>query len=574
MAKKILFTGALALFVFSSFFSGADVQNKNLHKPYTTTFSDSIIAITDVFTEQTSFYDLVSNAVPQHIVQQSWDTIHLVFMKNLTPGIPSADRRVVYVVSTDGGANWTDLGSVFGNYSSGYPYIDLLTDGRAVIGAHTELVGYPAHSVIAVDSAPLAGTFNICDPNLMPGSGVGVWPRLVTTPTGEIPCIASINSSITPNTYTNILTSINNCTFSGWLPGSDIHNAERYAIARASNGKIGIAYIRNDFIIANTGDVRFIESTDNGVTWSPPITIYNAQPNSSNFLGAGSGIDLIYEGNIPKVVFDLVWQTGQGIGFPNLCSKVMFWSPDVNGGNPFAVADSTNTPCFSAEGPNDGFTPICKGTIGKSKDNSFLFCTYNVSRFETWPPIGGNHYFDCYIAWSNDGGATWEGRQRLTNYAGPLRDCRYPNLAPESEQNYSLNVITADLEYLSDSIPGFTITGAGESPAQQHFIRVQAQITGVNNNQNNLPLNYELLQNYPNPFNPVTTIKYQLPKPAYVKLNVYDARGKEITKLVNENKSAGSYEVKWNAEAYPSGVYFYELRGGDYSAAKKMVLIK
>jgi hypothetical protein len=259
----------------------------------------------------------------------------------------------------------------------------------------------------------------------------------------------------------------------------------------------------------------------------------------------------------------------------------MFWSPDINGGNPVIVADSTNTPWHSAEGPNDGFTPIFRGSIGKMRGyNHAFFCTYNVSRAETFPALTGNHYFDVYLAWSLDSGATWQGRQRLTNYFGPLKDCRFPNLAPESYWDFNYyNSITADIEYLSDSIPGFSISGAEESSARQHYLRVQVQITGVNNNQNNFPINYELLQNYQNPFNPVTIIKYLLPKPPFFKLTVYDALGKEIKVLVNENVWTADNKVSFDGKGLASGVYFYKLEISDgnkvlYSQSKKMVLLK
>ena len=73
------------------------------------------------------------------------------------------------------------------------------------------------------------------------------------------------------------------------------------------------------------------------------------------------------------------------------------------------------------------------------------------------------------------------------------------------------------------------------------------------------PDNYVLKQNYPNPFNSVTTIKYELPQPAFVKLIVYDVLGREVTRLVNEEKPAGKYSVQFDAGNLSSGVYFYKI---------------
>jgi photosystem II stability/assembly factor-like uncharacterized protein len=82
------------------------------------------------------------------------------------------------------------------------------------------------------------------------------------------------------------------------------------------------------------------------------------------------------------------------------------------------------------------------------------------------------------------------------------------------------------------------------------------------------------LQNYPNPFNPSTVINFTLPEQSEVELKVYDVLGNEIITLVNEEKSAGSYEVEWNASNLPSGVYIYQLRAGINTQIKKMLLLK
>ena len=82
---------------------------------------------------------------------------------------------------------------------------------------------------------------------------------------------------------------------------------------------------------------------------------------------------------------------------------------------------------------------------------------------------------------------------------------------------------------------------------------------GVKENSN-LPFGYKLSQNYPNPFNPSTKIEYQVANAGLVSLKVYDVLGKEIATLINEVKSAGSYEVNFNAAGLASGIYFYRLQ--------------
>ena len=89
-----------------------------------------------------------------------------------------------------------------------------------------------------------------------------------------------------------------------------------------------------------------------------------------------------------------------------------------------------------------------------------------------------------------------------------------------------------------------------------------------------IPEKFTLDQNYPNPFNPTTTIKFNIPKNAYVKLAVYDILGREVAKLVNNQLTAGTYNYELNGTKLSSGVYFYTLEAGDFVNTKKMVLIK
>jgi len=89
-----------------------------------------------------------------------------------------------------------------------------------------------------------------------------------------------------------------------------------------------------------------------------------------------------------------------------------------------------------------------------------------------------------------------------------------------------------------------------------------------------IPTEYYLSQNYPNPFNPNTKIRYSVSQYSNVVIKVFDILGNEIETLVNEEKLIGTYEVTWYAEKLSSGVYFYQLRAGDYFDTKKMILLK
>jgi hypothetical protein len=97
---------------------------------------------------------------------------------------------------------------------------------------------------------------------------------------------------------------------------------------------------------------------------------------------------------------------------------------------------------------------------------------------------------------------------------------------------------------------------------------------GVNEVVAQVPLKYSLHQNYPNPFNPSTSFTYELSKAGLVSVKVFDLLGREVATLVNEFKPAGSYPAIWNASGFGSGVYFYKMQSGSFTATKKMILMK
>ncbi|TAL62649.1 MAG: T9SS type A sorting domain-containing protein [Bacteroidetes bacterium] len=96
----------------------------------------------------------------------------------------------------------------------------------------------------------------------------------------------------------------------------------------------------------------------------------------------------------------------------------------------------------------------------------------------------------------------------------------------------------------------------------------------VINENNNSTINFELNQNFPNPFNPVTTINFQVHVKSFVSLKIFDILGREVAKLVNEEKQQGKYSVEFNGSKLSSGVYLYELKAGYFRSVKKMTMMK
>jgi hypothetical protein len=101
-----------------------------------------------------------------------------------------------------------------------------------------------------------------------------------------------------------------------------------------------------------------------------------------------------------------------------------------------------------------------------------------------------------------------------------------------------------------------------------------AMPVGINQISSEVPQNFSLSQNYPNPFNPTTQIEFKIANSGYVKLAVFDALGREVETLVNQELSPGTYQADFDGSNLPSGAYYYKLESGAFTETKKMVLIK
>ncbi len=145
--------------------------------------------------------------------------------------------------------------------------------------------------------------------------------------------------------------------------------------------------------------------------------------------------------------------------------------------------------------------------------------------------------------------------------------------------NIQLMQIIPELKLLKLSV--YTGTPAyNATPYYYNLDTLFNTATGIHSPDPQIASEFLLLNNYPNPFNPSTKINYQIPTIndqtalTEVSLKVYDILGRDIATLVNESKSAGSHTVEFNASGLPGGIYFYELRVGEFREVKKMSLLR
>ncbi len=167
---------------------------------------------------------------------------------------------------------------------------------------------------------------------------------------------------------------------------------------------------------------------------------------------------------------------------------------------------------------------------------------------------------------------------RIVEYMGIIPvDNRKGYYAYSAKHNFWGYLYTND--YKSEYV-GENIACIRDNATKTLFAFYPDAVVGINEEViNSQPLRFELQQNYPNPFNPSTTIRFELPFSGLVTLKIYDVLGNEIVKLVDEELVAGKHEVEFNSHSVEvrnlsSGVYFYQLRAGDFVETKKMILLK
>jgi len=164
-----------------------------------------------------------------------------------------------------------------------------------------------------------------------------------------------------------------------------------------------------------------------------------------------------------------------------------------------------------------------------------------------------------------DFGAVWSNGIWTAEIARDLQNGNNDDVQFDPQNNYTFEVALFD-----NSRHGY------EHRTSQRYLLRFGPITGIERDVLALPASYNLKQNFPNPFNPSTMIRFDLPVTSSVSLTVYDALGRIVTRLIHgERMEAGSHAVRFEAAtSIPSGVYFYRLDSGSFSAVGKMILLR
>ncbi len=523
-------------------------------------------------TDAKTGYDLQSNGS----TQQVWvdlnnpDFLHAVFT-NSQESVTWGDRTCLYFGSTDAGVSWFELGPVPNTTRCGFPAVYGDANGSAVITNHNAVFTTTIATVM-IDNSPFEYNFTNYDPSPQPVDGAAIWPRH-TVSNGKVIMAASQNG---PDSFFVNVLDPSVPSFLGYL-GIDGEQAEQYAFAVSDGGIVGLAY-NGQPTNSQDGDVYYIESTDDGMTWSPPTLVWARDHGSDTTMGAIRGVALNFYEENPVVAWETCQQIfSAGNFFPGLPSNIMLWGPHINGGVAVIAADSNNVPYAPILGTNDVMVPICRPVLGRSQMHDYLFMAFTVATEDVYPSPDTTSYTAGYFMYSMDGGITWSDPEKFTPDGPPIMDWRYPSIVDVSPTNpLDDDAITVHIVVQGDTIPGSTVNTAGMPvgvTAQYYHFSTEITVQ-TGDVEPGVVSNFSLEQNYPNPFNPSTQINYTVAEKSNVTLKVFDVLGTEVATLVNSNQDAGVYDVNFDASSLASGMYIYTLKAGNFTSSKKMMLLK
>jgi photosystem II stability/assembly factor-like uncharacterized protein len=509
--------------------------------------------------------DVVNNSL--------WEILHLQFTNNIK--MTGTDSGVLYVVSggskliahsTDYGVNWNYI-----NLGDHYPDVSI------------EGIAFKNNIIIVLSS----GSFPLYRST---DNGITWIASVNNLPGGDIGSIITSNENFLISTYgSGIFKSIDGEEWSGINNGISEVNFN------------GLARIRKSIIGATwgLGVLKFDDEFKRWEEMNEGLTSHKtgALLQSSDYTLYLSAIDGLYK----RGIYDIEWKRITSLDrrywyiyidhYDRIFAHNQFnvyvssdhgdtWNSILNGMSLSAVSVSPKGYLFvSALNPprlyrstNDGVT----WNIVHQNESSFK------------PPIAGKEgvlfiAVASGILKSMDQGTTWQ------LYPVSFTNKYAQRMYTDNNGKYFIATQDQGLYFSDDECKNWSsVSGNLSGSTVWDILFTENQVilgssrgiwknkTGVlvSSDEKSYSNSYALFQNYPNPFNPSTTIKYMLGKPGRVTISIYDILGKEVIKLIDEDKPGGEFQVNWNGSSYPSGIYFLKMESEDFRETKKIILIK
>lgn len=336
------------------------------------------------------------------------------------------------------------------------------------------------------------------------------------------------------------------------------HYSQGCDIACGPNGEVYVCWAAPLSSGAFTEDfLGFAKSTNGGVSWTVTDNAYDMNGiRSTSFNGWGVRVN-----SFPRIAVDrsggsrngwiYVVSTDRNLA-PSGTDADVILHYSSNGGTSWSSGIRVNTDALN-NGKVQFFPAISVDNQGGV--NVVFYDNRN------YPSVGDS--CETFLARSVDGGTTW------TNFV--VSDHRWKVKGEAGLGNYMGDYI--GITSGNNKVWPFWFDDKTGS-MQAWTCQVTLDPVGITHNNNEIPKQYSLEQNFPNPFNPSTSISFSLPKAGVVTLEVYDASGRKVSTLVNEEMEAGNFKYEYNAGNLSSGVYFYKLSSNDFTETKKMILVK
>jgi hypothetical protein len=551
-----------------------------------------------------TWYDYASNNVSGRMIAHSQNGIHCVFMKIFPTS--TSERYVTYDYYDNG------LGIFFGNASvtetrrTGW--------GRVINGKNNE-------AIISLHADPSELYFDAGE------AGYSFTSKLAISPLGVFAGFGVHGDSI-------VFVSLHNNTAGTiWMPGNnefkystdygatwsdganippqaitvEFSDLERMPQFNPTNpAEIGLGAAWSEDASASAGGwLIYAKTTDWGTNWQVDDYWYDDISVTSSPFGNNTQyvienftqMNYLYssDGN-----FHTVYGAVQGVRDSSTSTAIDYWPIlhwDSNSGTFSEVTtldysapnDAATMTAMSASRPGNGlgnaYPHLAEGPNGtlvciwQQWERNPIDSTVVLINATTGGGTGTLPIFatDIWAAYSNDGGATWQGQTKI---AGTSNESDvYPNMTRDATRVG--DSLYLDLLYMWDtnasaSLAGFS-TQTDPSECIWYYERVAIYApppTGINDGGNAVADRFSLSQNYPNPFNPSTTISFNVQKRAKVTLNIFNTLGQKVATLLNGEVNPGAHEVEFSGNDLTSGIYFYQLTVDNFKRTKKMVLMK
>jgi photosystem II stability/assembly factor-like uncharacterized protein len=367
----------------------------------------------------------------------------------------------------------------------------------------------------------------------------------------------------------------------------------------ANSGSVrALAINMSGHIFAGSENGGVFISTDNGDNWTQintGLTVTNVRSlaiNSNGYIFAGTQSGGVFRSVKSTIVPapitpTLAFPPDGAVNQPTMLT--LNWNPSTDA-ETYRLQVSTNSD-FSTTVVDDSTITATSQQVGPLANDTTYYWRVrakNIGGISTWssvwsfktiiaapfaptlasPPNGaGNQPTTLTLSWNPSTDATTYRLQVSTS--SPFTTTIFDD-STIATTSWQVGPLTNNTTYYWR----VNAKNAGGTSAWSPVWSFMTGTTAVSEREKGIPTEFGLSQNYPNPFNPSTTILYALPKTAFVKLTVFNPLGKEVETLVSTTQVAGKYEIHWNPNNLPSGVYLYRLRAGKFVETRKMVFMR